>query len=75
MNRSFKIQFHNGEADEKTIVTMSCSVNNGKRFKYLDEQGRKNLVQNIETFMRSMELFKQEVENTHNQFQNREKSN
>lgn len=39
MNRAFKTQFHNGEPDEKTIVTVSLTVNNGKRFKRLDKKG------------------------------------
>ncbi len=62
MNRSFKIQFHNGEQDKKNIVTMSFSVTNNKRFHKLDEQGRKHLVENLAEFIKKVETFKSEVE-------------
>lgn len=61
MNRAFKIQFHNGEKDEKTIVTLSCTVNNGKRFKSLDDYGKKCLLENIQTFKRSLEGFENDI--------------
>ena len=61
MNRAFKIQFHNGEADEKTIVTMSVTVNNGKRFKALDNEGKNNLITNLIEFKKSLESFTAEV--------------
>ena len=61
MNRAFKTQFHNGEKDEKTIVTMSVAVNNGKRFKGLDDYGKKCLIENLETFKKQVETFTDEI--------------
>ena len=61
MNRAFKYQFHNGESDEKPIVTVSLIVNNGKRFKALDGKGKKALLSTIESFQRSLDGFKTEI--------------
>ena len=62
MNRAFKIVFHNGDEDEKPIVTLSCTINNSKMFRALDEQSRCNLVTNIESFQASLEAFKQGIQ-------------
>jgi len=61
MNRAFKTQFHNGEVDEKTIVTMSVTVNNGKRFRALDEKGKKSLLKSLNTFKKQVEAFSEEI--------------
>lgn len=61
MNRAFKIQFHNGEADEKTIVTMSVTVNNGKRFDKLDNIGKDRLVTHLVNFKKQVEAFTAEI--------------
>lgn len=61
MNRAFKTQFHNGEPDEKPIVTMSLAVNNGKRFKALSRNGKENLISEIERFEQSIIVFKKEL--------------
>ncbi len=62
MNRAFKTQFHNGEPDEKTIVTVSLTVNNGKRFKRLDKKGKKNLVVILQDFKNLIDGFISELE-------------
>lgn len=56
MNREFKTQFHAGLPDEKPIVTMSVSVNNGKKFKALDNYNKRCLIQNLETFKKQIDL-------------------
>lgn len=61
MNRAFKIQFHNGEVDEKPIVTMSVTVNNWKRFAALDKQGKQSLLSNLTRFKQQVEAFMDEV--------------
>ena len=61
MNRAFKTQFHNGDKDEKTIVTMSVTVNNGKRFHGLNDYGKKCLIKNLETFKKQVEAFTDEI--------------
>ncbi len=61
MNRAFKKQFHNGAIDEKAIVTLSMAVNNGKRFRLLDETSRKNLVDTIDDFMSDLNQFREEI--------------
>lgn len=61
-NRAFKTVFHNGEPDEKAIVTMGVTVNNGKRFKKLDEKGRKNLSILLKNFAKQVEGFAQEID-------------
>lgn len=61
MNRQFKIQFHNGEPDEKTIVTMSVTVNNGKRFNSLDNASKDSLVKHLVTFKKQVEAFTAEI--------------
>lgn len=64
MNRAFKIQFHNGEEDEKTIVTMSVTVNNGNKFHGLDDYGKQCLIENLETFKKQVEAFTNEIRET-----------
>jgi hypothetical protein len=59
MNRAFKTEFHNG--GEKTIATISFSVNNGKLFNELDEQGRMHLCQEITDFQKKLESIKDEI--------------
>lgn len=61
MNRAFKTQFHNGEKDGKTIVTMSVIVNNGKRFKALDDAGKANLIESLVNFKKQVEVFTVEI--------------
>ena len=61
MNRAFKTQFHNGEKDEKTIVTMSVTVNNGKRFNSLDNAGKDRLISHLVTFKKQVEAFTAEI--------------
>lgn len=61
MNRAFKIQFHNGEKDEKIIVTMSVTVNNGKRFKGLDNYGKQHLIENLINFKKQVEGFTADI--------------
>ena len=61
MNRAFKTQFHNGEKDEKTIVTMSVIVNNGKRFAELNNTGKNRLIENLVTFKKQIEFFTAEI--------------
>jgi hypothetical protein len=61
MNRAFKIQFHNGEPDEKTIVTMSLTVNNGKLFDALDNEGKNKLIKNIGIFKVLLKSFADEI--------------
>lgn len=61
MARQFKTQFHNGEPDEKTIVTMSVTINNGKKFNSLDNAGKDSLVKHLVTFKRQVEAFTAEI--------------
>jgi hypothetical protein len=61
MNRQFKIQFHNGEKDEKPIVTMSVTVNNGKRYNALDGNGKDKLVEQLVLFKKMVEIFTSEI--------------
>lgn len=60
-NRAFKTIFHNGEQDLKAIVTMCVSVNNGKRFRQLDKNGRKNLSLLLKDFAKKVDDFAQEI--------------
>jgi len=62
MNRAFKTQFFGSHADQKTIVTMGITVNNGKRFKDLSQKDRKSLIKHLETFEKQVESFKDEIE-------------
>lgn len=59
--RSFKIQFHNGEENEKAIVTASVVVNNESRFKKLGKDGNKRLLENLDFFKHQLEAFMHEV--------------
>lgn len=59
MNRAFKRQFHNG--GEKTIVTMSVMVNNGKLFHGLDKEGKRALVDELIDFKAKVDAFTVEV--------------
>ncbi len=61
MNRSFKIEFHNNEPDEKPIVTLAYRVDNGKRYGDLTSRSKEHLVTNIERFQKSLEIWKQEI--------------
>ena len=62
MARSYKLQFHNGEADEKPIVTFTCAVNHTKRFDALDTEGKRRLLANIKLFEDYLSAFKTELE-------------
>lgn len=66
MNRAFKTQFHNGELDEKPIVTLSVTVNNGKRFHNLNNEGKQNLIQELIEFKEKLETFTNEIKATIN---------
>lgn len=61
MNRAFKTQFRNGEPDEKIIVTMGVTVNNGKRFHALDKEGKAHLIDALVTFKKQVEAFTSEI--------------
>jgi hypothetical protein len=61
MNRAFKIEFHNGAEDEKPIVTMSLTVDNGSKFKKLDTEGYKSLYVTILSFKRQLDGFMEDV--------------
>lgn len=61
MNRTFKTQFHNGEADEKPIVTMQIKVNNGKKFKNLNREGKAALVDELVSFKQKVTQFTAEI--------------
>ncbi len=62
MNRQFKTEFHNGELDEKTIVSMSVTVTNGKRFKALTNECKDHLIKNLQTFQKQVQVFTEEIE-------------
>lgn len=66
MNRAFKIQFHDGYEDEKTIVLMSVAVLNGKRFSALNKKGKQSLVNCLKRFMKQVESFTEEIESNIN---------
>ena len=61
MNRAFKRDFHNGEPDEKVIVSMSVAVKNGKRFHGLDNKGKQALVEELLVFKKRLDSFTSEV--------------
>jgi hypothetical protein len=61
MNRSFKTEFHNGNTDQKPIVTMQVRVDNGTKFKELDTDGLKNLYHQLNIFKEQVEAFGNEI--------------
>ena len=68
MNRAFKTEFYPDMPDDikdrnwgKKVVTLSCAVNNGKRFKSLSEDERAILVDLISVFQEQLTGFKNEI--------------
>lgn len=61
MNRAFKTVFHGGTEDQKHIVTMSVTVNNGKRFNELDRKQQTDLVNELISFRDKVSRFTAEV--------------
>lgn len=57
----FKAEFHDGNADQKPIVTISLKVNNGKKFKELDADGTKALYNCLSCFVDQLEAFMEEI--------------
>ena len=66
MSRAFKIEFHNGFPDGNPIVTMSLRVNNGRRFKKLDNDGKEHLIAELLAFRNSIDVFRKEIEDSIN---------
>jgi hypothetical protein len=61
MNRAFKTIYHNGEEDEKPIVTLSCTINDCKLFKDLNKQSKRELISGIEDFQKRLKAFKRKI--------------
>jgi hypothetical protein len=64
MNRAFSTEYY---PDMKVndfgqkVVTLSCRVNNGKRFKALTQDERQYLASTIELFQKQLDGFKADV--------------
>lgn len=66
MNRAFKTEYYpdmKGNDYGKKVVTLSCAVNNGKRFKSLSKDERETLAKYITVFQKKLEGFKTEIHN------------
>lgn len=65
MNRAFKTEFYPDMTDTeygKKVVTLSCAVNNGKRFRTLSDDERDILIGLIDVFQESLTVFKEEIQ-------------
>ena len=64
MNRAFKHEFYpdmNGDDYGKKVVSLSCTVNNSKRFHNLTKKERRVLVRIIDTFKKQLTTFQEEI--------------
>jgi hypothetical protein len=64
MTREFSHAFYpdmDGDYYGKKVVTLSCRVTNGKRFKTMSEEDREHLINIIETFQSQLEEFKKDI--------------
>lgn len=61
MRKAFKIDFHNGEPDGKTIVSMSVNVRNSKKFHSLDAAGKDHLISSLKDFRDNITVFMAEI--------------
>ena len=68
MNRAFKTEFYPDMTDKdygKKVLTLSCAVNNGKRFRSLNEDEREILIGLIDVFQEQLTGFKKELKYNH----------
>lgn len=66
MNRAFKTEYYPDMVKDnygKKVVTLSCAVNNGKRFRSLSKDERETLAKYITNFQKQLEGFKTEILN------------
>lgn len=64
MNRAFKTEYYPDMTDKvygKKVLSLSCAVTNGKRFKAMTKKEKENLVVIIERFEKSLTAFKNEL--------------
>jgi len=67
VNRAFKTEYYPDMPDNpkgnfgKKVLTLSCTVNNGKRFRSLTQDERDLLVELIDVFQTQLSGFKKEI--------------
>jgi len=77
MNRAFRTEYYPDMSDDpkgefgKKVLTLSCTVSNGKRFRTLSQDEREILAGLIDVFQSQLSAFKKEITNgkyqTHDQ--------